>query len=124
MSTPKSGQRPHQRRSTRVTAGVFLDIRGTDKAGKKFMERRVTLDVGFQGCKYFSRYALPMNSWVTMEISNKNGNSPSKQVRARVAWCRRSPQLGGLFQVGVEFEKPGNIWEIADPPDDWQLPEV
>ena len=124
MSTPKPGQRPYQRRSTRVTAGVFLDIRGTDKTGKTFMERRVTLDISFQGCKYFSRYALPMNSWVTMEISNKNESSPSKEVRARVVWCRRSQQLGGLFQVGVEFEKPGNIWEIADPPDDWQLPEV
>jgi len=58
-----------------------------------------------------------------MEVSNKSENRSAPNVRARVAWCRRSRQLGGLFQVGVEFETPGNIWEITDPPADWRKPE-
>jgi curved DNA-binding protein CbpA len=123
MATPNTGNRPNKRRSTRVKTGVFLDIRGTDGDGKSFMERRVTLEVSFHGCRYYSRYSLPANSYVTMEISNKKEKSGSADVRARVAWCRRSSHLGGLFLVGVEFETPGNIWDIADPPVDWRKPE-
>src|SRR5271157_911252 len=124
MTTPKSQAQVNKRRSTRVTAGVFLDIRGIDGAGKPFLERRVTLEVGFQGCRYFSRYALLKNTWVTLDVSNKKEISTSSGVRARVVWCRRAPQLGGLYHIGVEFEKPGNIWNIADPPEDWGLAEA
>jgi curved DNA-binding protein CbpA len=59
-----------------------------------------------------------------MDISNKSENPTSQSVRARVAWCRRSKQLGGLFLVGVEFEAPGNVWGIPDPPDDWRPAKV
>lgn len=123
MATPNTRNPANKRRSTRVKTGVFLDIRGTDGDGKSFMERRVTLEISFHGCRYYSRYSLPANSYVTMEVSNKNEKSASTDIRARVAWCRRSRQLGGLFQVGVEFENPGNIWDIADPPADWRKPE-
>src|ERR1700687_1291793 len=115
MPTPHPGDYSFKRRSTRVAAGVFLDIRGTDGNGQPFLERRVTLEVSFQGCKYFSRYALAPNSWVTLEISNKLENSTSQDVRARVAWRRRSQRLRGLFLVGVEFEAPGNVWGIDYP---------
>lgn len=124
MTTPISANRPNKRRSTRVNTGVFLDITGTDKDGKPFMERRITLEVSFHGCRYYSRYALPPNSYVTMEASNKSETRSATNVRARVAWCRRSRHLGGLFQVGVEFETPGNVWELADPPADWRKPET
>jgi len=123
MATPNTGNRSSMRRSTRVKTGVFLDIRGTDADGKSFLERRVTLEVSFHGCRYYSRYALPANSYVTMEISTKNEKSAPADIRARVAWCHRSRQLGGLFHVGVEFETPGNIWDIVDPPADWRKPE-
>jgi curved DNA-binding protein CbpA len=123
MTTPTPANRPNKRRSTRVNTGVFLDIKGTDADGKSFMERRVTLEVSFHGCRYYSRYALPPNSYVTMEVSNKGEKRSVSNVRARVAWCRRSRQLGGLFQVGVEFETPGNIWDVANPPADWRMPE-
>jgi curved DNA-binding protein CbpA len=124
MATPHPGDYSFKRRSTRVAAGVFLDIRGIDGTGQPFLERRVTLEVSFQGCKYFSRYALPTNSWVTLEISNKLENSASQDVRARVAWRRRSQRLRGLFLVGVEFEAPGNVWGIANPPEDWRQPDL
>lgn len=103
---------------------MFLDVRGVDGSGQPFMERRVTLEVSFHGCRYYSRYALQLNSWVNMEISNKSENLTGRSVRARVAWCRRSKHLGGLFQVGVEFEAPGNVWGIADPPEDWRPAKV
>jgi curved DNA-binding protein CbpA len=124
MPTSTSGHRPYKRRSTRVEAGVFLDVRGVDGNGQAFMERRVTLEVSYHGCRYFSRYALQVNSWVTMDISNKSEIPTSQTVRARVAWCRRSKHLGGLFLVGVEFEAPGNVWGIANPPEDWRPAKV
>jgi hypothetical protein len=116
---------PHRvskRRSTRVVAGVFVGVRGIDASGQPFTEQRVTLEVGFQGCKFYSRYSLPKNSWLTMEISDKHSNSTSQRFRARVAWLRRSRTLPGLFQVGVELEVPGNIWGLANPPEDWREP--
>ncbi|MGB0035299.1 MAG: hypothetical protein WBP79_07490, partial [Candidatus Acidiferrales bacterium] len=29
-----------------------------------------------------------------------------------------------LFQIGLEFEVPGNVWGIAFPPEDWAAPEA
>ena len=84
----------------------------------------MTLEVSFQGCKFFTRYDLPPNSWLTVEISNKQEDSALQHFPARVAWLHRSQHLRGLFQVGVEFEKPGNIWGIANPPEDWRQPDA
>jgi|HubBroStandDraft_6_1064221.scaffolds.fasta_scaffold38888_2 Flp pilus assembly protein TadD len=123
MVTQTPGKFSFKRRSTRIPAGVFLDIKGVDGNGKPFLERRVTLEVSFQGCKYFSRYALPKDSWVILEFSNKSENAAIQEVRARVAWRRRSQRLQGLYLVGVEFEAPGNVWGIANPPEDWRLPD-
>src|ERR1700686_4721979 len=114
MVTPPPAHYSFKRRSTRVIAGESLRVRGIDANGQPFMEQRVTLEVSFQGCKYFSRYALPKNSWLTLEIPNKQENSTSHQLRARVAWLHRSRTLQGLFQVGVEFEAPGNVWGLAN----------
>ena len=124
MVTPHPAHYLSNRRSTRVVAGESLRVRGIDGNGQPFVEQRVTLEVSFQGCKYFSRYALPKNSWLTVEISNKQENTTSQQIRARVAWLSRSRTLRGLFQVGVEFEAPGNVWGLANPPEDWRQPDV
>jgi tetratricopeptide (TPR) repeat protein len=59
-----------------------------------------------------------------LEIANEQAGSPSRRCQARVAWVRKSRNLPGLFQVGVEFEAPGNVWDLADPPEDWQQPSV
>lgn len=80
----------------------------------------MTLEVGFQGCKFYSRYALPKDSWVSMEIANPQPNLKSNRIRARVVWMRRSRTLRGLFQVGVELESPGNVWGLSNPPADWR----
>lgn len=122
MATQRSAKPSYKRRSTRVTAGVPLNVRGVDANGQPFLERRVTLEVSSQGCKYYSRYALPPDSWLNMEITNNRENSTPQAFRARVAWLRRSQHLRGLFQVGVELEAPGNVWGLANPPEDWQLP--
>lgn len=101
-----------------------MNVRGIDADGKAFLERRVTLEVSFQGCRYYSRYDLPKDTRLIVEIPHPQEKSSLQSFKARVAWLRRSPQLRGLFQVGVEFEAPGNFWGIANPPEDWRHPEV
>ncbi len=124
MANQHPGTQSFKRRSTRVAAGVSMNVRGLDENGQAFLERRVTLEVSFQGCKYYSRYALATNTWLTVEIPNPRAKSDLQSYKARVAWMRRSPQLRGLFQVGVEFEAPGNFWGLADPPKDWRHAEA
>jgi tetratricopeptide (TPR) repeat protein len=122
MVTSNPPRPSSKRRSTRVASSVSVKIRGTDGAGQPFVEQRVTLEVSFQGCKFFSRYALPLDSWLIVEVPNEERKSDASNFRARVAWLRRSRTLKGLFQVGVEFEAAGNIWGLANPPEDWREP--
>jgi len=123
MVTANPPQHSIKRRSTRVASSVFMTVRGTDGNGHPFTEQRVTLEVSFQGCKFFSRYALQPDSWLTVEITHKDKSAVAQTLRARVAWLRRSKHLRGLFHVGVEFEVPGNVWGLANPPEDWRQPE-
>src|ERR1017187_10056170 len=124
MASPHLKDYSSKRRSARIAQCVFLKIRGIDENRQPFVEDTATLELGFQGCKYFSKHALPTNSWLTLEIPNKQGNSTSQHVRARVVWLRKSLKLGRLCQVGVEFEAPGNVWGLANAPEDWRQPEV
>jgi curved DNA-binding protein CbpA len=107
------------RRSTRVAQAVMMSITGIDGNGEAFTEETGTLELGSQGCKYFSKHSLPKDSWLTVEITGEASEPAPKRLRARVVWSRKSRNLPGLFQVGVEFETPGNVWGIADPPADW-----
>ena len=38
-----------------------------------------------------------------------------------MAWSRKSKRLSGLYQVGVEFETPSNVWNVSNPPEDWDF---
>jgi curved DNA-binding protein CbpA len=109
-----------ERRSTRVSHAVFFTVNGTDGNGEPFSEQTGTLDISFHGCKYFSRYAPPVNSWLTLEINDQVRDSSPHRLRARVAWVRKSRNLSGLFQVGVELETPGYLWNLSSPPEDWK----
>ncbi len=86
------------------------------------MEQTGTIELSFQGCRYFSRHPVPKNSWLSLEIPSEQAHSLPQHSRARVAWVCKSRNLRGLFQVGVEFEAPGNVWGLANPPEDWQRP--
>jgi len=124
MDTARSAYDSTKRRSTRVAQAVLLKVAGIDGDGQPFEEQTGTLELSFQGCRYFSRHAVPVNSWLTLEIPNQEGSSLPHRYRARAAWVRKSRSLRGLFQVGVEFEAPGNVWGLANPPQDWRQPSV
>ena len=109
-----------QRRSTRLLQAVPLTVGGHDAGGRPLQEQTATLTINCHGCRYFSRFQVEKNAWLTLEIPGSAASQESHRLRARVAWVHKSRRLRGLFQVGVEFEVPGNVWGIASPPEDWR----
>jgi hypothetical protein len=110
---------PKRRRSTRIVQAIPLTISGEDALGQPFKERTSTLIVSCHGCRYQSRHYVPRNGWVELEVPHPDAGHEPRRVRARVSWIQRPRTVRELFQVGVEFELPGNIWGVSFPPDDW-----
>ncbi|HEV2490736.1 MAG TPA: PilZ domain-containing protein [Candidatus Acidoferrales bacterium] len=108
-----------KRRSTRIAQSVPITVTGVDALGQTFKERTSTVSVNCHGCKYQSRHYVPKNSTVTFEIPRPQDDQPPRIVEGRVAWVQRPRSVKELFQIGVEFVVPGNVWGIAFPPADW-----
>ena len=109
-----------RRRSERVFESLPLIVRGVDLLGQPFEERTATLALNLHGCRYASKHHLPKNTWVTLELPQAGDR---RNVRARVAWIQRPHSVRELFQIGVELERPSNIWEIESVPTDWNAVE-
>ena len=106
-----------KRRSTRIVQAVPITVTGTDALGQPFKERTTTVMVNCHGCKYQSKHYVPKNSMVTLDIPRPEGGPFHTQ--GRVVWVQRPRTGRELFQIGLEFEVPGNFWGIAFPPEDW-----
>src|SRR5580693_9103099 len=106
-----------KRRSTRIVQAVPITVTGTDALGQPFKERTTTVMVNCHGCKYQSKHYVPKNSLVTLDIPRPEGGPFHTQ--GRVVWVQRPRTVRELFQIGLEFEVPGNFWGIAFPPEDW-----
>jgi hypothetical protein len=109
-----------KRRSTRIVQAVPITVTGTDALGQPFKERTTTVMVNCHGCKYQSKHYVPKNSIVKLDIPRPEGGPFSTQ--GRVVWVQRPRTVRELFQIGLEFEAPGNVWGIAFPPEDWAAP--
>jgi len=109
--------RPQRRRSERVAKSLPIVVRGIDLLGQPFEERTATLNFNLHGCRYASRYHLPKNAWVTLEVPC---GSEFENARARVAWIQRPPSVREFFQISVELETPQNIWRFEPTPQDWE----
>jgi hypothetical protein len=105
-----------RRRSERVSESLPVVVRGVDLLGQPFEERTATVNLNLHGCRYSSKYQLPRNSWVTLELLN---GEERRNVRARVAWILRPHSIRDFFQVAVELEGPANVWGVEAPPADW-----
>lgn len=106
-----------KRRSTRIVQAVPITVTGTDALGQPFKERTTTVMVNCHGCKYQSKHYVPKNSMITLDIPRPEGGPFHTQ--GRVVWVQRPRTVRELFQIGLEFEVPGNFWGIAFPPEDW-----
>jgi len=74
MVTPDTAHYASRRRSTRVSEAVFLKVTGSDGDGQSFLEQTGTIELSFQGCRYFSRHAVPKDSWLMLEIHEERGS--------------------------------------------------
>jgi hypothetical protein len=106
-----------RRRSERVSKSVVIVVRGVDLLGQPFEERTSTLNINLHGCRYSSRHHLAKNSWVTVELPERDRESQG--VRARVAAMQRPQSIRDFFQISIEFENPIDSWDIEVPPAGW-----
>lgn len=118
-SLPSNDPEVQKRRSTRIAQSVPITVIGVDALGQAFKERTSTVSVNCHGCKYQSKHYVPKTAQVTIEIARGEADAPPRMVEGRVAWVQRPRTVRELFQIGVEFTTPGNVWGIAFPPADW-----
>jgi hypothetical protein len=118
-SLPSNDPGTQKRRSTRIVQAIPITVSGTDALGQPFKERTTTVMVNCHGCKYQSKHYVPKNSIVKLDIPQQEAGSKPKSTEGRVVWVQRPRTVRELFQIGLEFEVPGNAWGIAFPPEDW-----
>ena len=118
-SLPSNDPGTQKRRSTRIVQAIPITVSGTDALGQPFKERTTTVMVNCHGCKYQSKHYVPKNSIVKLDIPQPEAGSKPKSTEGRVVWVQRPRTVRELFQIGLEFEVPGNAWGIAFPPEDW-----
>ncbi len=118
-SLPSSDAGIQKRRSTRIVQAVPIMVTGVDALGQPFKERTTTVSVSCHGCKYQSKHYVPKDSIVTLEIPRLGPGLPPRALPGRVVRVEQPRAVRELFQVGLEFEDAGNVWDIAFPSEDW-----
>ena len=106
--TPKA-----TRRSTRLRVEIPVSVTSLDRM-RPFAERCIVLVVSAQGCGFRSSKALQLETPIMMN-DLPGGNS----VTGRVASC--VPLGSDGFLIGVSLYNHGNVWGIADAPEDWNV---
>jgi hypothetical protein len=101
------------RRSTRVRVEIPVTVTSMDRKNP-FSATCDALVVSAQGCGLRASQALPLETPIL--LSNLPG---SASASARVASCLPLGHDGKQFLIGVALYNSGNIWGIADPPQDW-----
>ena len=110
---------PEGRRSTRIERPVPLLITGHDGLGQEFLERTSAVSLNLHGCRYPSRHDTHVGTWVTMQIGDSGIGEIVTTVRAQVRSVQVPRNPRDLYHVGVQLERPANIWRIPTPPPDW-----
>ncbi len=103
------------RRSTRLRVEIPVSITSLDRM-RPFAERCILLVVSAQGCGF--RSTRPVQLETPIMISDlPNGGT----AMARVANCLPLGNDGKYFLIGAALYNAGNVWGIADPPEDWNV---
>ncbi|MGA2510209.1 MAG: PilZ domain-containing protein [Candidatus Acidiferrales bacterium] len=117
--SPAKDSGPDKRRSSRLVLALPIKVRGLDALQEPFTEHTITVMVSCHGCKYQSRHYVPKGSAVTLEVPRSSPDAPPRTVPARVIWVQRPRYARDVLFIGLEFDVPGNVWDIPMPPDDW-----
>jgi hypothetical protein len=106
--TPKTA-----RRSTRVRVEIPVTVTSLDRK-HAFSAKCLALVVSPQGCGVRASQALPLETPVLLNDLPNGGNASG-----RVATCLPLGNDGKYFLIGVALYNHGNVWGIANPPEDW-----
>jgi hypothetical protein len=108
--TPKA-----TRRSTRIRVEIPVSVISLDRK-RPFGEKVMVLVVSAQGCGFRSSEALQIETPIML-----SGLPGGGSVTARVANCLPLGADGKWFLIGASLYTQGNVWGIADPPEDWNV---
>ena len=108
VHTPKT-----MRRSTRLRVEIPVNVTSLDRQ-RPFAERCVVLVASAQGCGFRSKRALQLETPIMIGDLPGGGS-----VTARVANCL--PLGSDGFLIGAALYNHGNVWGIADAPEDWNV---
>jgi len=103
------------RRSTRIRVEIPVSVISLDRM-RPFAEKCMVLVVSAQGCGFRSSRALQIETPIMINDLPGGGS-----VTGRVANCLPLGTDGKYFLLGVSLYTHGNVWGIADPPEDWGL---
>jgi len=102
------------RRSTRLRVEIPVSVISLDRQ-RPFGDKCTVLIVSAQGCGFRSSEALQVETPIML-----SGLPGGGSVTARVANCVPLGSDGKYFLVGAALYTHGNVWGIADPPEDWK----
>lgn len=103
------------RRSTRVRVDLAVSVTSLDRQ-RPFAEKCTVVIVSAQGCGFRSTRALQLETPVMINDLPGGGS-----VTARVANCLPLGSDGKYFLIGCALYTHGNVWKIANPPEDWNV---
>ena len=110
--TPKA-----TRRSTRLRVEIPVGVISLDRK-RPFGDKCMLLVVSAQGCGFRSSEALQIETPIML-----SGLPGGGSVTARVANCVPLDNEGNSYLIGAALYTHGNIWGIANPPEDWKVEE-
>ncbi len=110
LLTPKA-----VRRSTRLRVEIPVSVISLDRM-RPFAEKCLVLVVSAQGCGFRSTRALQLETPIMINDLPGGGS-----VTARVANCLPLGNDGKYFLIGASLYTHGNVWGIADAPEDWSV---
>ena len=103
------------RRSTRVRVEIPVSVISLDRT-RPFGDKCMVLIVSAQGCGFRSSEALQIGTPIMLSDLPGGGS-----VTARVANCLPLGNDGNYFLIGASLYTHGNVWGIADAPEDWNV---
>jgi len=109
--TPKA-----TRRATRLRVEIPVIVTSLDRS-HPFSAECIAIVVSPQGCGFRTSQALPLETPVLLGELPGGGSASG-----RVASCLPLGVDGKYFLIGVALYNHGNVWGIADPPEDWNCP--
>jgi hypothetical protein len=102
------------RRCTRLRVEIPVTVTSLDRR-HAFVAECVAILVSPQGAGLQAPQALPLETPIIL-----NGLPGGASASGRVASSLPLGNDGKRFLIGISLYNPGNVWGIANPPEDWE----